>query len=54
MLVLLEVLLNCTAVVLRLTGDGICLEHGVCETPKVITEVLHNFFYFWNEMPAQY
>lgn len=37
MVVLLQVLLNCTGVV---PGDGVCLEHGICETLNFFSEVL--------------
>lgn len=32
LVVLLQVLLNCTGVVPGIPGDGICLEHGICKT----------------------
>lgn len=40
MVVLLQVLLNCTDTVPGATRDGICLEHGICKTSEVISEVL--------------
>lgn len=43
MVVLLQVLLNCTGIVPGVARDGICLEHGICKTPKVISEVLCKF-----------
>lgn len=52
MVVLLQALLNCTGAVPGVTRDGICLEHGICKTPKVISEVLCKFFNTCNDGPA--
>lgn len=40
LVVLLQVLLNCTDMVPGVTRDGICLEHDICKTSEVISEVL--------------
>lgn len=54
MVMLLQVLLNCTGAVPGVTRDGICLEHGICKTPKVISEVLCKFFNTCNDGPPYY